>query len=396
MLSQSIGTSDKPARNFALDWLRVGAVLLLFPFHTAVIFDIWDAFYVKNNELSRALSYSIIDLFSPWQMSLLFVLAGGASWYALSFRTGGQYLSERFKRLFIPLFFGLVVIVPVQVYYAGFQNPDYNRSFFQFYPSFFTLGPGDLTGFKGNGFTPGHLWFILYLFIFSLIALPLFSWLRRKSGQIFIARLAAICHKPGVIFLPGVILMLIAALPLPDMGGKNPFYFFSLLLIGYLLVADSRFSQELERQRWIALGLAVLTSLGLVMYRLLNLDFSGLSPLSVLHFFLFYFTGWCWVMTFLGFGQRYLNHNHRALQYLNEASYPTYILHLPVVVVIGYYVVQWDLPLLIKFGLIMVAALAVTYLIFELLVRRFNPVRFLFGMKPRSQKPLKSRVKQLV
>ena len=82
--------ADKPARRYDIDWLRVLAVLLLFPFHTARIFDTWGPWYVKNAALSDLLTF-FNNLVYPWHMPLLFLLAGASTWFALGFRSAGQY-----------------------------------------------------------------------------------------------------------------------------------------------------------------------------------------------------------------------------------------------------------------------------------------------------------------
>ena len=74
--------SSSGQRRTDIAWLRILAVLLLFPFHTARVFDVWDEFYVKNDQLSTALTY-FIAFMEPWHMPLLFLLAGAASWFAL-------------------------------------------------------------------------------------------------------------------------------------------------------------------------------------------------------------------------------------------------------------------------------------------------------------------------
>ena len=59
-------------RVYYIDWLRVFAVLLLVPFHTAMIFVFWD-FHLKNPERSAILT-DFNSFLHMWQMSLLFVL----------------------------------------------------------------------------------------------------------------------------------------------------------------------------------------------------------------------------------------------------------------------------------------------------------------------------------
>jgi peptidoglycan/LPS O-acetylase OafA/YrhL len=71
------------------------------------------------------------------------------------------------------------------------------------------------------------------------------------------------------------------------------------------------------------------------------------------------------------------------LGYLSESSYPFYILHQTVIVIVGYLVVQTDLPLGLTFASIAVIATLVTFGLYEGLIRHWNPVRALFGMSPR-------------
>ena len=160
----------KLQRRYDLDWLRVLAVLLLLYFHTAALFYTGDLgeFYVKNNRSSIEMECFVLFV-HQWHMPLLFLLSGSATWFTLSFRTASEYVTERFKRLFIPFLFGTLVIIPPQVYYRLLSNSNYQNSYTQFYPQFFN-------GIRPQGnFEWGHLWFIIYLFVFSLIALPLFS-----------------------------------------------------------------------------------------------------------------------------------------------------------------------------------------------------------------------------
>ena len=192
-----------------IDWLRVIAVLVLVPFHTARIFDIWEPFYAKNDQVSGALSYVLIGAVGSWHMPLFFLLAGASTWHALRFRGAGQYLRERFRRLVIPLVFGVLVLVPPQSYLGALTYGNFSGSFLRYYPQFFKIGPiGDLTGYMG-GFTPAHLWFILFLFVVSLAALLPIFFLRRDSGQRMIDGLASFFTRPGLILLLAILPLVI-------------------------------------------------------------------------------------------------------------------------------------------------------------------------------------------
>jgi peptidoglycan/LPS O-acetylase OafA/YrhL len=236
-----------------------------------------------------------------------------------------------------------------------------------------------LTGYKG-GFTPGHLWFILFLFLISLIVLPLLLYFRRKSGRRLIERLAAFFSRPGMIFLPAIPLGL--TLALPDIGGKNLFYYLVLFVYGYVLMADARFGEVLDRYKMPSLvfGLGLLAAV-------IGIMVSGVEVVGVAEMLLgLCYKGiatWLLLIAFLGFGRKYLNFSNRALKYASEAAYPFYILHQTVVVFVGYYVVQWNIGVWPQFLVISVASVLAILLVYEVLVRRTGVTRFLFGVKPK-------------
>jgi peptidoglycan/LPS O-acetylase OafA/YrhL len=92
---------------------------------------------------------------------------------------------------------------------------------------------------------------------------------------------------------------------------------------------------------------------------------------------------WCWTMVMMNIGMRYLDYTNKWLRYGREASYPFFFVHQPVIIFIAFYAVQWQAHLLIKLLVVVIGSFAISLGIYELLVRRINPVRALFGMKPR-------------
>jgi peptidoglycan/LPS O-acetylase OafA/YrhL len=60
---------------------------------------------------------------------------------------------------------------------------------------------------------------------------------------------------------------------------------------------------------------------------------------------------------------------------------PFYILHQTVLLTVGYFVVRWPIPDLLKWAIILVVSFAIIMALYEFLVRRINVLRFLFGMK---------------
>jgi glucan biosynthesis protein C len=381
-------------RQHYIDWVRILAVLLLIPFHTARIFNLAGAgepepFYAKSQALSWPLSH-FINFLDGWHMPLLFAVAGAATWYALGFRSGGQYAAERFKRLLIPFIFGVLVIVPPQTFFGSIANHNYDGSFFGYWPHFFTDESEDLTGYAG-GFTPAHLWFIAYLFLFAVLGLPLMLYLRRESGRRLVSRIAAFCQRPGAIFLFAVPL-LAADYLVSDAVDPNPLRHLLFFLAGYLLVADARFQDAIDRHKGIALLAGIASAVVLNTIWASGVDLGGhYAPQRVGFALLGNLNAWLWIIAILGYGRRFLNVSNRVLRYANEAAYPFYILHQTVIVAVGFYVLKWGLPVPAAFTFIALASLIASLAIYDLLVKRVGVLRFLFGMK---QAPASRRVVQ--
>lgn len=385
--NDSCKAKSKSERRYDLDWLRVLAVLLLVYFHTAAIFYTGSLgeFYIRNNLSSREMIVFILFV-HQWHMPLFFLLSGAATWFALRARTSAQYAAERFKRLFIPFLFGTLVLVPPQVYYHLLSNSNYHDSYFQFYPQFFN-------GVRPEGnFEWGHFWFVIYLFTFSMLTLPLFLYLK-AAGQGLLSKLAAFVDRPGFIFLLALPLAVVEGALRPHWPGFQNLYddwanFFLYLLYfiyGYVICSDARFDQAIDRHFKAALSIAITSTL--ILFGLWETDIlpePGYSLGYILYQMLRGVNSWFWVIALLGLGRRYLNFNSKLLQYFSEASYPIYLLHQTVLVALGFYVVQWHTGVMEKFLLISTVCLVVTIALYDLLVKRNNVLRFLFGLKVKS------------
>ncbi|HUK78762.1 MAG TPA: acyltransferase family protein [Thermoleophilia bacterium] len=373
-----------PARLYYIDWLRVLAVLLLFPFHTLRVFNADDPFYVKATHLSGVLS-DVLNFMSVWHMPLLFVLAGASTFFALGKRSSGHYLGERRKRLLVPFLFGIFVLIPPQTWYGGRFNSGYSASFWHYLTSgdFLKWNIKDGGDYYG-GFGIGHLWFIIVLFLIAVIALPLLAWGRTERGAAWLGGLSRLLAHPVGWALAAVLLLVGSALPNP--AGLQPFYYLVFFVLGYLAVCDGSFIQGAVRYRLPALAGGVALSIWWVLAGARLHDAQpSFSPASAALAFLGVLAAWMVIVGLLGCGKRYLDRTSPALSYLGEASYPVYILHQTVIVVVAWFIVGLAASEPLQWFALIVVSLAVTFALYEV-VRRFAPTRFLFGMKP-----LKSR-----
>jgi glucan biosynthesis protein C len=370
-------------RRVDISWLRILAVLLLFPFHTARIFDVWDQFYVKNDQLSTALTY-FIAFMEPWHMPLLFLLAGAASWFALSRRSGGRYAGERVKRLLVPFVFGLLVLIPPQSYFGLLSHSGSAPAYFQWLPEFFHLNAADLDGYFLGGHTWGHLWFIVHLLLYSLLALPLMLFLRRGAGRRVVAAIARAATVPGVILL--FALALVPAMFVPEIAGGNPVFYVVLFVLGYLMMGDERFAKAIDAHRLPAFVLGPIACLLVAYFEVTSWPALPVWAEGPLELYLAVFLPWCFLVALMAYGRRFLRSSSRFLAYADEASYPVYLLHQTVIVIVGFVVVQWGVGAPVKFVAALFVSLLVTLLVYELAVRRVGATRFLFGMRPLRRK----------
>ncbi len=348
----------KIERRYDVDWLRVVAVFSVIALHSAVIFSSGQ-FNVKHVQPSLTVD-TIQTYLSVWIIPLLFVLAGAATKFALDRRTPKEYCSERVKRLLVPLVIWLFVPAIAATVFGWdflFQLPGNPRL------AFTVVGTG-------------HLWFIGYLFGFSLIALPLFVFLRKPTGVRIISWLANICEKPGVIFLLAIPLMEIS--PADNDNLLLQLFYLFYFIYGFIIFSDARFGRAIDKQTWYALaaGIALVIMIMFMAETKMHIDSRVDRILTV-------FNRWCWVIAFLGLGHRFLNRTNRVLRYLTEASYPIYILHFLILALIGYYIAGLGWPVELKYLTILSLAVAATVLAYDLLVKRTNVTRVLFGMKPK-------------
>ena len=326
----------------------------------------------------------IAGFIAVWQMQLLFLIAGMSTAFALSKRSGGQYLLERVIRLFVPFLFGIAVLVPPMTYITQIAQGK-TLTFWQHYANFYRLSP-DLAGIGGN-FTPAHLWFILFLFLFSVIALPLFLLLKSHRSEGALRGMAGLFSKPMGLLLLGLVVA--AAGSTEIMGAQNPVYYIVVFISGYLLATDERYQKAIARDwPWmLALGIAleVMRQTGLPYARTVD----NTLPRALVDVAM-EFNSWVWVLAILGAGQRFLNFGSRTLRYLSEASYPFYILHLLMLTVVTYFLAPVPAGVLVKYPLIVAAAFAITFALYEI-ARRIAPLRFLLGMKMDQARPQATR-----
>jgi len=385
-ISQQADTAaSRAARLHYLDWLRVIATLGVFFFHASNVFN-GTRYEIQNPEGSDVI-FMIDTFFFPWGMPLFFLVAGAGSWFALRRRSAGQFTRERTLRLLAPFLTGTILLGPIQLYLSWShrtQTGVFGGSFLDFVSERLSYSVPKLFGAIGY-----HMWFLGFLFAYSLLALPLFVWLKGETGQRFVSRLAGLCEHRGVILLfilPLAVVRLGLHPFFPELQDWADFFSFgSFFVLGYVLFADERFSQAIRRDWRIILGVGIVAFLAAMAVGMSLEAFDvEVPPRTIWEFVLWGLVaacGWCWTAFMLFIGMRYLDRDSAALRYGQATLLPFFVVHQPAILVIAYFVVQWEAAVAIKLLVVIAGAFVVSIGITELVIKRVGILRAMFGMK---------------
>jgi glucans biosynthesis protein C len=358
-----------------LDWLRVIAIFVLLFFHTGMLFVGW-GWHIVNAETIPDLELPM-DLAHRLRMPLLFVVAGAGMWFALQRRTGAALVRERTLRLLVPAIVGMFLIVPPQVFVERISHGQWTGGYLDFMVQrVFQFRP-----YPAGDFSWHHLWFIIYLYVYVLLLLPALLWWRNKRPAI----------RPGAwIFALALPLCLNEILLKPLFPERHnlvsDWYIFNHYLLftayGFVLASTQGVWDWLaERRHWsLGLGLAnVLVLLALIEMGVTSQDTPTDSAMAI------FFT-WFSLLAFLGYGRRHLSFGNRLLSWARDASYPVYILHQSVIIVIAYWIIQQPWRPWTKYWVVLGATLAICVVLYEFVLRHFAALRVAFGIKPRGGK----------
>ena len=160
-------------RIYYIDWLRVLAFGLLFVFHSFRPFDTYP-WHIKNTDTSIWINY-IVEFMHSWRMYIIFLVSGAGTFFAMKSKRE-SFLDGRIKRLVVPYIFGIIILIPPQKFFEAIQQSGYEGN----YLTFLTQLPRSLLNenFGWNlvwtGYLGYHIWYLVYLFVLSILFLPLF------------------------------------------------------------------------------------------------------------------------------------------------------------------------------------------------------------------------------
>ena len=377
------------ARLYFLDWVRILAFFLLIVYHVGMYYVTW-GWHVKSPFASTA-AEPFMMLSSPWRLGLLFFIGGVAASLMLRKSGTGSFLKRRSVRLLVPLIFGMFVIVPPQSYFEVVEKLGYTGG----YGDFMTLYVQGYKGFCQDGClkmpTWNHLWFVAYLWIYTMLLGGLVALLGPRLDRIA-ARLGSLLHGWKLIALPAAVLA-VARIALVERFPTNHAVVndwcnhamsFLPFLLGALVARVPGFWSRPAQVRWQALGIAATCWTLWVMWAHVTWDNATPQAVAILRPMMssaYALMAWTATVAACGFAARHLDHDSPTRRYLNEAIFPVYILHQTLIVVQAHAMK----PLRIAPGpeavMLIVLTATLSFGIFEL-VRRVRLLRPLFGLAP--------------
>jgi len=336
-------------------------------------------------------------------MHLIFLVSGAGTWFAMQSRKKA-FVKDRIKRLIVPFIFGILLIIPPQRFYEWITFRDFAGSYFDFIQSYFPQQLGDNMGSSlllWFGHLGTHIWYLPFLFVMTVFALPLlnkiqkgrfnFSWLKKMMQS---------NYGVFILVLPMILVRILLKPIYSEYTDWADFFIYLFpFLYGFIFMSDPEFISIIKKKMYLFLIVGIIGSI----YFLYTGSQSPENVQEYLHpsFSLYHiqisivsmFIAYSWILFFLGFFASKFNISHSILVPANISILPIYILHQTLIIVIGYYVVNTELHLALKFVIITFTAIPAAVLLYKI-IQTNSVLRFLFGLK-RKQKKETSKIVNL-
>lgn len=332
---RTTGERMTPAgRHYGLDWLRIAAFALLIPYHVALAFSPWH-WIVSSGHVYPALVAPMAALI-PWRLGLLFAVSGYAG--AMLFARAGDatvFAGERSRRLLIPLAFAMVAVVPLEMW-VRVREAGYARDYLHFW-LFDAWTSGTHWGVEFPSWE--HLWFLVYLWAYTMIVAGLTASRRALAWLDRAATCLAVGHR--LLWAPmaatvAARLALLFVIPerqglFRDWAGHSQFL--TLFVLGFLIARHPPLWRALHRCWRPAALLALLggaVAIGVEVgypgnamppHALMAASRAGRSVMA-----------WGMVVTLFHLADAHANRDHRWRRSLGQAVFPAYIVHHPAIV----------------------------------------------------------------
>ncbi len=384
-------------RRHDIDALRVFAFAILILYHVSGVYEIDSDFHVVSSYQTEWLDFVRI-VFNRWRMPLLFAISGVAIGLAVQGRSPVSFMLIRSWRLLLPLVFGMLFVVSLQAYCEGVSKGTIDPGYAAFMWRYLQLRPWPEGTFAGAayGITWNHLWYLAYLWTYTLVLMALVPVLRSTAGQ---RAMDWVGRPRGVVLLllPALIFFALLVLLRPRFPETHALIgdwylhaeYFTVFLLGFAVADKQALWTRLASLRKPLAAIAI-TAIGVE----LSLKAAGQYlppgeipawaqqvPWALIERAARALYMWSALLAIFGCGHAWLNRPMRWLPYATEAVYPWYILHQSLIVLAAYWLVPLRLGPWAEPALVILITVIGCLLLHELIIRRFAILRPLFGLK---------------
>jgi peptidoglycan/LPS O-acetylase OafA/YrhL len=360
-------------RKYFLDWLRVSAFGFLILFHVGMLYVTW-RYNLKSPRLVPE-AEPFMSALGAFRLALLFFISGVASRFLIARLGPGAFARDRLRRLVPVILFGMFVVIPPQTYVELIGKNVTHMGYLSFWWTQYLAANQTLVAPLHKAMPSwDHLWFIVYLFLYTLLFAVFVAVTRRGKGTPPRLPLAALLVAPAIL-LPAANLTILYRFPITDAlvndwGGHLKFA--GMFVAGAVCARQDGFWDFLRRHR-LAFAAAALVLVA-VQSRVNDPLWSAVSGAYA----------WAAICALCGFAAQHLNRPSALLTHLNEAILPIYVLHQPILLIAAYFVFPRQFPLAAEAALLVAVTAAGCLLIYETAIRPFGVSRFLFGLKPKT------------
>lgn len=378
-------TTQNNLRLDYLDAVRSFALLLGIAFHTALSYmPMYIGWAVMDVSTSDVVPNFVLVSHS-FRLALFFLIAGYFGHMTMHKNGIKPFILSRLMRIGLPLLVGWFVLKPLLVsgWVIGAESMRGDVDILS----------GLITGFNSltelpQGLLIGtHLWFLYYLLLISasVIILRLLLCLHKPSKE----RLTRFADRIIIWICRSSWMILVVAIPtasglwfMQHWGVDTPdksliphipvfMLYGGLFMFGWLLHRNASLIEYFAQLTWSKLLLCVVSIIGAIYLSSVEANF-GHSQYNLLKagFMLSYAVMmWSLISLSIGLCKKWLYRPNRVVQYVSDASYWLYLVHLPIVIWLQ--IAFAELPFYWAFKLIAIYLITIglSLLIYDLVVR---------------------------
>lgn len=329
-------------RRYDIDALRVLAFGILILYHCGMLYVPGWSWHIKSSHSAEGLA-TLMQFVNAWRMPLLFLISGAAIAFAAPERNLSRFIRQRAFRILFPLLMAMIFTVPLQAYVQAVANHSIEPGLLSFLVRYFTFQPWPAGAFDGAevGFTWNHLWYLPYLFMYTVLLLAVIKLVHGVSTKpLFILKIPAAWRFMLIYIGLGLFVTWLKMCVKPNFPETHALYndvfahpyYFSFFCVGYWL------GRPAANSVWGSLSQYRVSLLLLALGCFVLMQTYQMIPLHSVYTLLM-------LATILGFGYHHLNDRENKLARFSRAVFPWYILHQTYIVLLAYLLLPLQLGL---------------------------------------------------